>query len=139
MHKNACLLYTSLFNLAEQHVNLLDSIYGDYIHPQLSSLRTHLKTYFGGGAEQGGEGGGERSDFRDTVIFETLKTGRDGKATTEFTLPDNLTSWRVTYHALTDNLMVASGTEQIAVRLPFFVDVTMNNSYHLGDCLLYTS
>lgn len=130
---NLNLVDEALFNLAEQHVNLLDSIYGDYIHPQLSSLRTHLKTYFGGGAEQGGEGGGERSDFRDTVIFETLKTGRDGKATTEFTLPDNLTSWRVTYHALTDNLMVASGTEQIAVRLPFFVDVTMNNSYHLGD------
>lgn len=130
---NLNLVDEALFSLSNQQVNLLQSLYGDYIIPYLNTWRSHFHPEFGGGAEKGGEGDSERKDFRDTVLFGTLTTGNDGQATTEFTLPDNLTSWRVTYHALADGLQAASGTEQIPVRLPFFVDVTLNESYHVGD------
>jgi len=130
---NLNLVDEALFSMTDQQVNLLQSLYGDYIIPQLRTWRSHNQPGYGGGAEKGGEGGGERKDFRDTVLFTTLTTGKDGKAGTEFTLPDNLTSWRVTYHALADGLQAASGTAKIPVRLPFFVEITMNENYHAGD------
>ena len=132
---NLNLVDEALYSLRNQQADLLSSLYGDYVWPLLTTWKSHYHPQYGGGAEKGGEGGGERSDFRDTVLFTTLTTGQDGKAKTEFRLPDNLTSWRVTYHALTPapGLFAASGTRQIPVRLPFFVEMTTNDTYLQGD------
>lgn len=135
---NLNLVDEAIYNMAEQHVDLLGRLYSDFIYMQLNIRKSHYHPSYGGGAEKGGEGDGERKDFRDTVLFTTLETNKEGKANTEFKLPDNLTSWRVTYHALTDSLQAGSGTAQIPVRLPFFIDVVMNSSYLIGDAPIIT-
>ncbi|KUO64514.1 MAG: alpha-2-macroglobulin [Gracilibacter sp. BRH_c7a] len=130
---NLNLVDEALFSLREQNVNFLNSLYGDYLYPYLNTRKSHDHPEFRGGAESGGEGGSDRKDFRDTVVFTTIQTDANGKASIEFELPDNLTSWRVTYHAFTDELQAGSGTKQIPVRLPFFIEMTLNNSYLEGD------
>ncbi len=130
---NLNLVDEAIFSLREQNVDLLNSLYGDYLYPIINTRKSHYHPEFRGGAESGGEGDSERKDFRDTVLFTTLQTNSNGKAEVEFVLPDNLTSWRVTYHAITDELYAGSGTHQIPVRLPFFIEMTLNNTYLEGD------
>lgn len=130
---NLNLVDEAIYSMAEQQVNLLGSLYSDFIELYLNIRKSHYRPIFGGGAEKGGEGDGERKDFRDTVLFASVKTNAEGKASTAFKLPDNLTSWRVTYHALTQSLQAGSGTSQIPVRLPFFVDMVMNSAYLAKD------
>ena len=130
---NLNLVDEALYRLGDQQVDLLQGIYGDHYNLFLEGWRSHYHPEYRGGAEKGGEGGGERQDFRDTVLFTTVETGSDGRATSEFKLPDNLTSWRVTYHALNTDLEAASGTHEIPVRLPFFVEVNLNDTCLTGD------
>jgi len=131
---NLNLVDEALYSLYNQQTDLLAALYTDYIQPYITTRVSHLHPgNFPGGAEKGGEGGGERSDFRDTVLFATLETDKDGLAQTEFVLPDNLTSWRVTYHALTEELYAASGSTQIPVRLPFFMEMGLNDVCLIGD------
>ncbi|UWG97987.1 Ig-like domain-containing protein [Dehalobacter sp. DCM] len=130
---NINLVDEALFHLQDQYVNLVEALYGDYRYLYVMTRKSHDHPDFRGGAESGGEGGGERSDFRDTVLFTTLQTDNNGQATTAFTLPDNLTSWRVTYQAFTSDLHAGSGTSKIPVTLPFFIDMTMNDTYLAGD------
>ncbi|MDX9871120.1 MAG: Ig-like domain-containing protein [Clostridia bacterium] len=130
---NLNLVDEAIYSMAEQQVDLLNRLYNDQIYFYLNTRKSHYHPGFGGGAEMGGEGGGERRDFRDTVLFASVHTDSKGTARTEFKLPDNLTSWRVTYHAVNDSLEVAGGTTQIPVRLPFFVDLVFNDVYLAGD------
>lgn len=130
---NLNLVDEAIYSLRDQNVNLLRSLYSDYVYTYLSTRKSHYHPGYGGGAERGGEGDSDRKDFRDTVLFVTLETDNSGRASTEFKLPDNLTSWRLTYHALSEGLLAGSGTYQIPVKLPFFVEVTSNNQYLAGD------
>ncbi|MGI1660476.1 MAG: Ig-like domain-containing protein [Desulfitobacterium sp.] len=130
---NLNLVDEALFSLRQQKADFLANLYGDRINLSLLTKKTHFHPGFDGGAEQGGEGGSERKDFRDTVLFTTLQTDDNGRAKIEFQLPDNLTSWRVTYHAFTQDLQAVSGTAQIPVRLPFFVEMNLNKTYLEGD------
>lgn len=130
---NINLVDEALYSLKEQKVELLNSLYQDFIYSHLYAAVSHYHPLQDFGAECGGEGESERKDFRDTVVFTTLNTTNDGTASTEFNLPDNLTSWRLTYHAITDDIKAGSGAIQIPVRLPFFVDLVMNDTCLLGD------
>ncbi|MEL7566498.1 MAG: alpha-2-macroglobulin family protein, partial [Dehalobacterium sp.] len=133
---NLNLVDEALFMLSPQEVDTLRSLYGDYLSSGiLMTATTHDNpaNYFGGGAEQGGEGGSGRQDFKDTAFFKTITTGKDGKASVSFTVPDNLTAWRLTYQAVTEDLQGASGTTKVKVRLPFFVDMVLNDRYLAGD------
>lgn len=134
---NLCLVDEALFALSGQEVDLLGSLYGRHIDTYIIHTRAShpdVKLMPGGGAECGGEGGGERRDFRDTALFLTLDTGGDGRASAEFELPDNLTSWRLTYQAFhADTVRAGSGTVNIPVRLPFFVELSLNQTYLAGD------
>ncbi|MGE5405208.1 MAG: alpha-2-macroglobulin family protein, partial [Candidatus Saccharibacteria bacterium] len=129
---NLNLVDEALYNIANQQIDLLGDLYEDFYSMNLNSWRSHLNRKFEG-AEQGGDGGSERQDFRDTVLFTSLETDEDGQAATEFKLPDNLTSWRLTYHAINSDILAGSGTSLIPVRLPFFVEMTNNSTYLAGD------
>lgn len=129
---NLNLVDEALYSMADQQVDLLQSLYQDYLFMWLNTWKSHYHPEPYGGAEKG-EGEGLRDDFQDTALFETLTTDSDGRAETRLTLPDNLTSWRITYHALTPGLSAGSGTKMLPVRLPFFVDMTMNSAYRSGD------
>ncbi len=135
---NLNLVDEALFSLREQNVNFINSLYGDYLNLFQLTRKSHNHPDFRGGAEQGGEGPSDRKDFRDTVLFTTIQTDGQGQAEVSFELPDNLTSWRVTYHAFTEDLQAGSGTEQIPVKLPFFVEMTLNKAYLEGDSPIVT-
>ncbi len=137
---NLNLVDEALYAIHNQYVDLLYSLYG---HPNtvLSGIKGSLITHQPpdsrfGGAEGGGEGGSERKDFKDTVFFKTLTTDGSGKATVEFQVPDNLTSWRLTCQAITEDLQGAAKASKVIVKLPFFVDMISADTYLTGDQII---
>ena len=58
-----------------------------------------------------------RKDFRDTAFWQPdLVTGPDGRATARMTLPDNLTTWRATARAASDDLRVGARIDRVVSR-----------------------
>lgn len=50
-----------------------------------------------------------RKEFKDTAFWEpSAVTGKDGRATVKFRLPDNLTTWRATARGVTSDTMVGA-------------------------------
>ena len=85
---------------------------------------------------EGGDttGGGEaRSDFRDTIAFQVVRTDASGTATLPISLSDDLTSWHVTAAAVTTSLQAGVGEAMVPVGLPFFVEATVADSYLVAD------
>lgn len=79
-------------------------------------------------------GDGVRNDFEDTAIFKSVTTNSQGKASLEFQIPDNVTTWRVMATAIdTDEIQVGSGVDAIKVTLPLFGDFIMNKEYSVKD------
>ncbi len=87
----------------------------------------------GGGGGDAGGGGGDRFDFRDSVLFTSITTGADGRASISFHLSDDLTSWRVSASAITSRLETGSGSVLVPVGLPFFVDASIAPEYLTSD------
>jgi len=132
---NLNLVDEALYALQDQRVDILASLYSDIFDSGIkTSFYTHeIPDMPPGGAEHGGEGGYERKDFRDAVLFKTLTTDSSGRAQVTFNVPDNLTSWRLTCQAVTDDLQAATKTAPAVVKLPFFVDMVVNNTYLAYD------
>src|SRR5436853_1046090 len=58
-----------------------------------------------------------RREFKDTAFWQPdAVTGGDGKATVNFKLPDNLTTWRATARAVTADTRVASAVPKTITR-----------------------
>lgn len=135
---NISVVDEAFFAIMDQSVDLLASVYGSRIS---SGILTEFFSYVSPQNEIGspmaemGEGGDAyvRADFKDSAQFITITTDSSGKAVTSFKLPDNLTSWRVTYQAVTDDLYAGSGKMNISSKLPFFVDTIFNKNFITGD------
>ena len=86
---------------------------------------------------QPGDGGGDTTgggeDFRDTLLFTSVKTGSDGRATVTMRLLDDLTSWHVSASAIGAGLSAGEGSIQVPVGLPFFADATVALEYLVSD------
>ncbi|MCL2387926.1 MAG: Ig-like domain-containing protein [Defluviitaleaceae bacterium] len=84
-----------------------------------------------------GAGAGEdtriRARFEDTAVFASTRTNAQGRATITFPLPDNVTSWRVTASAISDDLYAGNSVSNVRVTLPMFVHYTLNNVFLVGD------
>lgn len=132
---NLNLVDEALYAIQDQYTDILRDLYGDIISSGIRSTSiTHEAPDIGfGGAEHGGEGGSERKDFKDAVFFDTITADRHGKATAEFQVPDNLTAWRLTCQAVTSDLAAGTKTAKVIVKIPFFVDVVLNDTYLVGD------
>ncbi|MGD8485905.1 MAG: alpha-2-macroglobulin family protein, partial [Chloroflexota bacterium] len=88
------------------------------------------------GADTGGGGdaaSGGRSDFRDVVLFEQVRTDVDGEAHVTFDLSDDLTSWRVSASAVNDRIEAGETTTLVPVGLPFFVELVTAREFLVGD------
>lgn len=136
-HLNLSVVDEAFFAIRNQSVDTLGSLYS----PSISSgMVTDYFSYeppdkmdYGMGAE-GGEGGDQiRSTFKDNAFFGTVESDSSGKAKLSFKLPDNLTSWRITYQGVTSDIKAGSGKLNITTRLPFFTDVIFNNIFLEGD------
>jgi len=131
---NLSLVDEALFQLGGQSADPLAGLYGRMLYGYILQTRgSHYQRGHGGAGAESGEGGEMRRSFLDCALFESLTTGSDGRGTVEVTLPDNLTSWRLTYQAFASNVRAGGGTKAIPVRLPFFVEVAANETYLSGD------
>jgi hypothetical protein len=111
-----------------------------YLYSRLSSgvqdvVVSHEEKSAGGGAEGGGGGDGEaRSSFVDTAAFVNFTAGNDGIGKTKIQLPDNITSWRLTAHAIdTNRIQAGVNTKKISTTLPFFINAAIQPTYLTED------
>ncbi|MBP2019230.1 hypothetical protein J2Z79_002655 [Symbiobacterium terraclitae] len=132
---NLNLVDEALFALREQYVDILGDLYGDWVRSGvLRTYGSHEPPPGAGAAEKGGEGGGVRRDFKDAVLFTSVTTDAAGRAAASFRVPDNLTSWRLTYQAFRPETVEAgNGAIAIPVRLPFFADLVMGETFLVGE------
>jgi len=88
----------------------------------------------GGGGGGGGLPGNPRSDFPDTAIWlPAVLTGSDGVARVRVTLPDSLTTWRLTVRAVTRDSKVGETTTHIVTQLPLAIRSLLPRQLTQGD------
>jgi hypothetical protein len=115
-------------------IETIEPIYGDVKVYNFEVEDYH--TYFADDLYVHNDKGGAslRKVFEDSALFFTARTGNDGKAEVKFTLPDNLTSWRLTGQALSGSELSAGvGIINIPVSLPAFVKTVIANDYLVSD------
>ncbi|MCL2528437.1 MAG: Ig-like domain-containing protein [Defluviitaleaceae bacterium] len=87
----------------------------------------------GGGGDNGGADGALRGRFIDNPVFEVVQTDANGRATLTFTLPEQVTSWRVTAIGLTAGGLAGDVRYNILAHLDFYVDLMLTTEYIVGD------
>ena len=136
---NLSVVDEAYFAAYEQYVDTAGELYRSIFDNGLISTFIGYKSPYytmGGGAEgaEGGDEGGKyRYNFVDSAYFGSVETDAQGRAVTTFKLPDNLTSWRLTYQGITEDLKVGNGKININAKLPFFVRVIANDRFLAGD------
>lgn len=124
----------AIFALEEQSINILDSLYTSIYYPNIQKYTSYMQGSYNGPGEKGGGGGDAmRTDFKDTAYFSTAKTNSDGKAIFSCKLPDNITSWRLTSLALTDNLHAGSTKTNVSATKDYFVLPIVSKQILQGD------
>lgn len=111
----------------------LTSLYSNVMSGMMQLYVSHEPLRASMGAEGGGGGDGARKDFKDAVLFTEVQTNASGKASAEFKLPDNITSWRLTGQAVSDDLYAGDTTVAVPVTKPLFGTLTMNDEYVVAD------
>ena len=75
-----------------------------------------------------------RSNFDPLAVFAPeVRTDSDGKATVDFTMPDNLTRYRVMVVAVADGKYFGTGEANMTVRLPLMVRPSAPRFLNFGD------
>jgi len=124
----------SFYTLAGENVNPLSELFRSVDSGVLSTQVSRETATMQSMAEGGGGGDRGRFIFKDTASFTTLVTDKEGKGTYRFTLPDNITSWRVTAQAFQTDQKLAGNTKiNINASLPFFAIPVMRDSYLDAD------
>ncbi|MBQ9992269.1 MAG: hypothetical protein IJP33_02430, partial [Firmicutes bacterium] len=127
------------FAVEDQYVNILDGIYSQRYRNYVESYGSHIQHNLDGDepgtAEEGGEGGADyiRSDFVDTAFFATLLTDENGKAEFSFSMPDNLTTWRITAQGFNEAMHAGDKVSQTIVTQEFFINPVFSDVYLAGD------
>lgn len=97
-------------------------------------------SYFANGVWVHNGKGGTRSIFKDTAYWNpTLTTGKDGKATVSFRLPDNLTTWVISAVASTKDTSVGQATSEIVVNKDVIIRPQLPRVLYVGDSLFLTA
>lgn len=78
---------------------------------------------------------GDRSVFKDVALFTAVQTDNNGKASVDFKLPDNITSWRLLGEGISADKVPSAGTKvaELNVSQSLFVDATLAEEYLTGD------
>ncbi|MGE5594200.1 MAG: VanW family protein [Betaproteobacteria bacterium] len=95
--------------------------------------------YYGGADKEAGPGD-VRKEFRDTAFWNpTIVTDRNGTGKIEFTMPDNLTTWRATARAQTLKTQVGSATRDVVTTKDLIVRLATPRFFRLGDRTVVTT
>jgi hypothetical protein len=113
----------------------LDDLYQRVDSGIVRLTATHQVPTRAGTEGEGGDtsGGGPRSDFKDTLLFQEITTDASGRGSVTVRLSDDLTSWHVTASAVTAALEAGTGEVLVPVGLPFFVEATIADTYLASD------
>ena len=159
---NISLVDEALFALMDYSVDTFARLYGNVSDSLRISMATHhtfvsdgIRQALGGGiaapatasadfafasddegAAEMRAGGGDtqiRQQFEDTAIFASLRTSAQGTATFTAPLPDNITSWRITASAISEDLYAGNTVQNLRVTLPMFLHSVLNNVFLVGD------
>ncbi|MEI6728426.1 MAG: alpha-2-macroglobulin family protein [bacterium] len=132
---NVSVVDESLFSLSADYSDILPELYRNVSSGVSGIYNSHQNPGLGlqVGGLGGGGGGSKRSNFLDTVAFQTIQTDTNGKAKFSFKLPDNLTKWRITTQAFTSNLEAGKQITNITSTQDFFVNPSINSSFLTGD------
>ena len=132
---NVSVVDEAFFSLYEDYFRLGWAIHEySYFDGILSESLTSDQKEFMDGAEAG-EGGDDayiRENFVDTAYFDKIEI-KNGKGQIKFDLPDNLTRFRITLHAVNEDLEYASLKTGVNIKLPYFVRSIYNKAYLKGD------
>ncbi len=132
---NISVVDEAIMQYSPNEPNILEDIY-KHLYSGLEFVHASHKVFMsqtGDGGQGNGGGTSLRDKFLDTAIFKQVKADNQGKAKLEFQLPDNLTSWRITYEAITEKLEADSGKININVKQPFFATAVINDIYYEND------
>ena len=138
----------SVVDLLQQGVKYYDPLARFYAPPNgpdvtnfslAEQLLTQLQPKLGKGENPGG-GGGEsagpnvRSNFSYATYWnDKLTTDAAGHAHFSFTLPDNLTRWRILVIAMRPGAEMGLGNTSVQVNLPLQIQPALPNQMHVGD------
>lgn len=138
-----CVVDESIFALSEQYIDVVESLYGQvsfasvFVRKYTTSLGDGDQYPTGG---DGGKGEGDlsaydliRENFKDTALFLPASTDAGGNASVSFTLPDNITAWRVTTVSVGDGLYGGHDKGALITTLPFFSKPVITSRYIEGD------
>lgn len=111
---------------------------GVFTAQSLTALVDRVSLRLDAGAKGGGGGMGSdmlvRRDFPDTAYWNpTLVTASDGTATITVTLPDSLTTWRMTARAITANTLVGESSSDILATQSLLIRPTLPRFLTAGD------
>lgn len=135
---NISVVDEAYFSIFPQNVDILHDFY-DYVYYTgiISTYLSNEEIKLREDHEKGGGGdgfeGAIRDDFKDTNIFETVRTDKNGNAELKFKLADNITSWRITYQGISEGKYAGNGKKNITASLPFYVDMIMYDKYLIDD------
>lgn len=129
---NLNLIDEAIYAIQDKEVDFNKELYRDGqagIYVSYASHRYPIKS----SVAEGGGGGGARMNFKDRALFKTVETDKNGKAQIKFTLPDNLTTWRITSHALGEDFYAGSSVSKLVVTKSFMVDAQVSERYLVED------
>jgi uncharacterized protein YfaS (alpha-2-macroglobulin family) len=94
-------------------------------------------TYFANGVYVHNQKGGGRTIFKDTAYWNpSVRTDANGKAQVRFTLPDNLTTWRLAAVGSTVDTMVGQTSKEIVVTKDIVIRPVVPNILRQGDTVV---
>lgn len=134
----------AVFAIAPQYADPAQSLYQSVYYYNIVTFASYVQHSFfnSGGGKGGGGDGGARTDFKDTAFFLPTQTDINGKALVSFTLPDNLTSWRITTVSVAEaagKLIGGADITNVSAKLPLFVSPVYNTIYIEGDDIAFTA
>ncbi len=126
----------ALFAILDQQIQPAADLYQMQYYEQPVRAASYVDKMASDMYAEGGGGDGiaeARDDFADTAAFLTGKTNASGTADFSFTLPDNLTSWRLTGAVVSEDVYAGHATHNVKVSIPFFMNLVLNDCYTAGD------
>jgi uncharacterized protein YfaS (alpha-2-macroglobulin family) len=129
----------AIFALSEE---LSGPIYDAFYYERANIVRTFhalalIRHLNAGGMGGGGDGysiGAPRSDFQDTAAWlPTLYTDAGGQVQVTITLPDNLTSWRLTAKAVTADTQIGETYTNILTKQAIVIRPILPRTLTAGD------
>ncbi len=94
----------------------------------------------GGGGDDGNTLGNPRQDFQDTAVwYPALRTDFNGETAVTFTLPDNLTSWRITARVVTADTQIGQAVENVTVRQDILIRPLLPRILTAGDQMILSA